>query len=71
MNYYNCPLQLICPNLHNEDQKHFDYGEFFRFDINTHKTKPCPRRGKTKLNLDFHERKTCIYYHNETDRRRS
>ena len=23
------------------------------------------------LKIDFHERKTCIYYHNETDRRRA
>lgn len=40
-----CNLGLICPNLHQNEQKLFQYGEFFRFDINTHKTKPCPRRG--------------------------
>lgn len=40
-----CNLGLICPNLHPREQKMFDYGEFFRFDINTHKTKPCMRRG--------------------------
>lgn len=47
-------LQLVCPNLHSEDQKYFEYGEFFRFDIQTHKTKPCPRRGIYSIIPDFH-----------------
>ena len=43
--YPECPALLTCPNAHPHDERYFNQGEFFRFDINFFKTKPCPRKG--------------------------
>lgn len=61
-----CPLGFLCWGLHPNEYALFQKTQFFRFDLNTFKTEPCPQNIPGS-----HELSSCRYYHGEGDRRRN
>lgn len=62
----SCHLGVICCGIHQNEYALLQKSQFFRFDLNTFKTEPCPQNM-----LGSHELSSCRYYHGEGDRRRN
>lgn len=66
-NYYQCSF-YTCPNVHVYDNHKND--DFFRFDLNTFKIYPCKKSCILNDYIDNHDKKICLFFHNNKDRRR-